>query len=107
MKKQVRNAIHQIETDLMYGDPNGLDAVSRADVETLLAWATRKAAATEQLQVGDSVSLKINWPAKDYTFKGAVGYVRNIDGTQFQIDFGAEYPLWFARHELKFVGRKA
>lgn len=111
MKDKVKDAIRNIETDLTYGDPFALDAVSRHDVETLLAYGKKRLAKienrTDELAVGDKVKLRIDWSEFE---EGTVGKVvtHRGDNNNENFPWGLDLPgrsatVYFAREELEKV----
>jgi hypothetical protein len=109
MKDKVKDAIRNIETDLMYGNPDGLDAVSRHDVETLLAYGKKRLNKiknrTDELAVGDKVKLRIDWSEFE---EGTVGKVVSFrdDNNDENFPWGLKLPgrtatVYFAREEVE------
>jgi hypothetical protein len=111
MKDKVKDAIKNIETDLMYGNPGSLDAVSRWDVETLLKYTKKRLKKAENrttdLEIGDKAALRIDWSEFE---EGTVGKVvkHRDDNNDENFPWGLQLPgrsavVYFAREELEKV----
>lgn len=106
MKDKVKDAVRNIETDLMYGDPFALDAVSRADVETLLTYVKKRLAKSESrssdLAVGAKVKLRIDWHDFEEGHVGKIVKYRDENEYKWGVQLTGRMALvYFKREELE------